>query len=154
MTGRSLPSERSLFLYLGALLLIASSFGQALWDAVESGTVVVMQVGKIGTTTEVVPWREGWSRFAGPLLLLAALEVWRRLKRFRTSLLMTASGAVLIFCSIWFTSLQRVASFLVWNAVIFTSLIIGKRFGWLAVFAFLAACFAIETWVRAGQLRR
>ena len=150
MNDRSLPSERSLFLYLGALLLIVSSFGQALWDAIESGTVVVMQVGKVSATTQVVPWTEGWSRFAGPVILLAALEVWRRSERFWTSLLLTGSGVVLIFCSIWFTSFQGVARFAIWNVVIFTSLIIGKRFGWLAVFVFLGTYFAVETWVRGG----
>lgn len=149
MMQRQIPSDRALFLYLGALLLIAASLGEAVWNAVESGTVTVMQVGKYSTATEVVPWIVGWSRFAGPLLLLGALETWRRWKRFWTALSMTLAGLTLIVCSIWFTSLERLAGFILWGVFIVTSLAIGKRFGWLAVFGFVGASLAVAVWVQA-----
>lgn len=74
---RSPPSEKALFLYVLALLLIGVALGSAVWTAVVEGTVTVVQIGKYSATTEVVPWTQGWARFIGPVLLLGAVETWR-----------------------------------------------------------------------------
>jgi hypothetical protein len=150
MQGKNVPSRKSLFLYVLALLLLFALLWPAVWSAVETGKVVVGQVGRYGATTELVPWTQGWARFAGPLLLFLALETWRRTRRFWTSLAMAVGGAVLVTCSIWFTSLQSALAFPTVLMFIAAGLVIGRRFGWLGVAVFAAAAVALGLWIASG----
>jgi hypothetical protein len=151
VSSKELPSQKSLFLYVLALLLVFALLWPAVLSAVETGKVTVGQVGRYGATTELVPWPQGWARFAGPLLLFFALETWRRTRRFWTSLALAVGGAILVTCSIWFTSLQSALTFLAMLMFIAAGLVIGRRFGWLAVAVFAAAAFGLGLWIASGR---
>lgn len=115
----------------GALFLLPAFYSllSAIASAVATGEVLVISVGRTETYRKMVPWPQGWARFAGPPLLLLALVTWDGSRgitaRWWFSGTLAALAIVLLAYSAWFTS---------W----------GGSAGFTGLCAFIAVAFLLE----------
>jgi hypothetical protein len=155
------PSEQTLVaaamaLGLGLLLLMPALYSllSALHSALSTGEVLVISVGRYEVHRELVPWRAGWARFAGPPILVASLLAFdgSRGVTLRWWLAATGSSAALVLLgySAWFTSAGRALGF--FSLFLFVALAhhIDKRFGRTVALAFVVACAGMLIWKTVG----
>lgn len=86
----------------------------AVWSAATTGQVMVISVGRYETAREMVPWVAGWTRFVGPLLLIASLgggATSPKQIRWWISAALALTGVSLLFFSMWFKSLGGAIAF-------------------------------------------
>ena len=116
-----------------ALLPALWSLGSALISAFSSGQVLVVSLGRTSTSREMVPWQQGWARFAGPPLLIVALAVWvvaeKRSTQWWLSAYLAGMALSLLAFSMWFTSLRSTLWFLGFGAFIATTFLANHYFG-------------------------
>jgi hypothetical protein len=128
----------------------ALSFISAVWSAFQTGTVTVISVGWNATEREQVQWISGWARFVGPPLLLIGL--WRLVTQVRTlisSVFTVVAGLVLLLFSWWFTNLYYVTVFIGINTYIVAALIVGNRYGGVAVLLLSIFVLLVFAWAKA-----
>ena len=153
------PGEQTRFLGaialgVGVLVLLPALYSllSAIYSALSTGEVLVISVGRTEVRRELVPWRAGWARFAGPLILFASLFALFEDSRgvtFRWWLAAAGSATALAMLgfSSWFISGNRLLGFLAGNVFIVVALQIGKKLGRVAVYAFILACFGLLFWM-------
>lgn len=148
-----LSTYAKLSLALAGLLLLPAlwSFFSAIVSAVSTGQVLVISVGRTETARELVPWINGWPRFAAPVVLAASLLLWfwaDRLPRgaWWLSAATATVGLVLLLFSKWFTSWHGTIWFFGLLAFVATTLYVGKRFGRLAGLAVIFLAFGVFVW--------
>jgi drug/metabolite transporter (DMT)-like permease len=128
---------------IAAVLLLPAviSLLSAVVSALTTGQVMVISLGRTETAREMVPWLQGWPRFAAPFVILGALVVWSQAKPHRwtwwLSAGLTTLGASLLAFSWWFVSSRRAGAFLLMLAFISAALYIGNRLGRVAAVLFV-----------------
>ncbi|MEO8024203.1 hypothetical protein [Polaromonas sp.] len=137
----------------GVLFLPALwSLGSAFWSAATTGQVLVLSVGRYETSHSMVPWPQGWARFAGPFVLALSLSMWATSKSAQRVTLWWFSaalgfvGIVLLLFSQWFVSWRGVLWFCSLTAFVALSFYIGSKFGRIAMVAFMLIVFAFVGW--------
>jgi hypothetical protein len=144
-------SWKSTTVWTLVLGLIAWSFFNAVWTAVETGTVTVISVGWNDTAREKVAWMAGWARFAGPVIFIAGILLFKSKRiswqKVLAAFSFTLIGIVLLLFSWWFTSFGRVAGFIGLLAYSVIGVFIGNRYGWLAALLFTGAVLIALLWL-------
>lgn len=141
-----------------ALLPALWSFVSAIWSATTTGQVLVISVGRTGTSRSLVAWSLGWARFAAPPLLLAGLLMRVLTGSVRThwwwsSVLLTTTALVLLFFSQWFTTLGGTVFFLCLLGYVGLAYVIDLKIGRKSVVVFLFATVALllNVYLRRGN---
>ena len=116
------------------------SFFSAIYFAWTTGQVMVMAYDSI---YESVPWRLGWARFVGPVVLtggvLIALMEKRRSALWWTGAILAGAGVVLLAFSAMFTSPHRAGWAVAFAAGFPLVVWVDRKFGRLAAFVFMLA---------------
>jgi hypothetical protein len=137
---------------LAALALLPAlwSLGSALISAVGSGEVLVISLGRTSTSRTMVPWQQGWARFAGPLLLTVSLALWvvaeKRSTQWWLSALLAAMALSLLAFSMWFTSLRSTLGFLGFAAFIAATFAANRYFGRKGAYAVILVAAVAFVW--------
>lgn len=131
-----------------ALLPALWSFVSAIWSAVTTGQVLLISVGRTGTSRSLVAWSLGWARFAAPPFLLAGLLMRVLTGSARTpwwwsSVLLTTTALVLLFFSQWFTKLGGTVFFFCLLGYVGLAYVIDLKIGRKSVVVFLFATVAL-----------
>jgi len=161
MSDRPSPKLYAQFvLAIAGLLVLPAiwSLLSAVWSASTTGDVLVISIGRYEVSRSLVPWPQGWSRFAGPIALVTSLFLWSRSKAgdrtrlwwFSVALAMVAL-ALLLF-SQWFTSWRGVLWFGGILVFITAVMFIGNKLGRLTAVAFVAIVFGFIVWKVARDL--
>ena len=135
----------------GAVVVLPAlwSFFAAIYSALTTGEVMVMSFGGDGGF-EDVPWRRGWARFVGPLVLLYALWLVGFARPWSRSWWLGAVGCAvalgLLGFSLWFTSLNGAIAFVGFSTFMMIAFYLDKRFGRAVAFAFISTVIAIAAW--------
>jgi hypothetical protein len=127
------------------LMPVLWSLGSAVVSAVSTGQVLVISVGRTQVTRYVVPWQQGWARFAGPVFISAALVLYLARDGRKTSSWWIATGLAflglcLLLFSAWLASVQSAGAFALLGGFIAVSFGIDDRLGRWAAFTFMLAC--------------
>lgn len=146
------PSRLTVYFYIVIVFPVVWSLFSAVWSATTTGTVTVISVGRYSTQHEVVHWVEGWARFAGPIFLLTSLWLWKSAYKRSLSMWLLAAGLlvlgiVLLLWSWWFVSIDRLIFLIGFASLVTTALLIGNRYGALAVVLLVGAAFGLLIWV-------
>lgn len=139
----------------GAILLLPAlwSFVSAAWSAATTGEVLVIGLGRYETSRALVPWMNGWARFAGPLALIAAVALWTlRTASWRAPALLSAAGLALLLFSKWFTSPTSAMTFCGMMAYLALAAAVDRRMGRFATTVMLASTVGLMLWLYARPL--
>jgi hypothetical protein len=129
------------------------SLVSALWSAATTGEVMVISVGRYETAREMVPWVAGWSRFVGPLLLVASLgggASSTKQMRWWISAALALAGVCLLFFSKWFTSLGGAIAFVGLLAFVGVTFYVDGRWGRAAAFALMVLAVGVFLYAYAA----
>lgn len=133
---------------LAAVLLLPAlySWFSAIHGAISTGEVMVLNLA--GIDSEMVPWRNGWTRFVAPLLLLAAVLVYDDSRAITGRWWAAAALAVvalgMLGFAAWFQSMGGAVGFILFNGFIVLCFHVDRRHGRLAAFALMVvAVFAL-----------
>lgn len=141
-----------LLMGIGFLMVIPAlySFASAIYSALTVGEVLVMSVGRTETRQMLVPWTQGWARFAGPIVLIASLlatDFSRGLyARWWFAAFGTVAGLILLSQSLWFVSIGSTAALLGMIGAAVVATLLRRRFGTEAAFGFLLFCGGALLW--------
>ncbi len=98
----------------------------------------------------MVPWQQGWARFAGPLLLIVALALWvvadKRSTQWWLSALLAAMALSLLAFSMWFTSLGSTLGFVGFAAFIAATFAANHYFGRKGAYAVILVAAVAFVW--------
>lgn len=125
----------------------------AVWSAATTGEVMVISIGRYETAREMVPWVAGWSRFVGPLLLVASLGGGvssSKQIRWWISAALALAGVCLLFFSMWFRSLGGAIAFTSLLAFVGVTFYIDGRWGRPAAFALIVLAVGTLLYVYAA----
>lgn len=142
----------ALALGLGLLVLLPALYSllSALYSAVFTGEVLVVSLGRYEVHRELVSWRSGWARFAGPPILIASLLAFDGSRgvtlRWWFAATGSASALALLGFSAWFTSISRAVGFIALLAFVAVAHYVDKRFGRASALAFVLACTGLVLW--------
>ncbi|QKO22694.1 hypothetical protein [Rhodoferax sp. BAB1] len=143
----SLRFSAGFVLMLAAVLLLPAlwSFGSAVASAISTGEVLVISVGLTETARQMVPWKSGWARFAGPLMIAIALSLYvlraqKHAQSWWIAAALAFSGLCLLLYSAWFVSLGAAAAFVLIWVFIAASFWLDAHFGRWWAFCFMLAC--------------
>lgn len=154
------PNERvrmhlSIAVGFGFLLLLPALYSLigAIRDAVMTGEVLVISLGRTETHREMVPWQNGWARFAGPVILLASLCAFDSSRGVSARWWLAGTGVTaalaLLGFSFWFASPVRAFGFLGFLGFVPLAFFVDSRFGRWPAFLLIAAGAAIIFWAVA-----
>lgn len=133
-----------------AVLPALWSLGSALVSAIGSGEVLVISLGRTSTSRAMVPWQQGWARFAGPLMLISALALWviaeKRSTQWWLSVLLAAMALSLLAFSLWFTSLRSTLGFFSFAAFIAGTFAADHYFGRKGAYAVILVAAVAFVW--------
>jgi hypothetical protein len=141
-----------LLMGIGFLLVIPAlySFASAVYSALTTGEVVVVMVGRTETRHMLVPWTQGWARFAGPIVLIASLLATDSSRglyaRWWFAAFGTVAGLILLSQSGWFVSFDSAAVLLGMIGAAVVASLLKRRFGTEAAFGFLLFCVGALLW--------
>lgn len=140
----SLKFHASFVLCITGLAVLPArwSLGSAIYSAATTGQVLVVSVGRTETVRHLVPWTQGWARFVGPALVVAALFLSGRGTRSdRRWWWIAASvalvGVAMLLFSWWFVSVGSAAAFIAGNAFIALCFYVDHRYGRGKAFALM-----------------
>ncbi|QTN26671.1 hypothetical protein HZ993_15270 [Rhodoferax sp. AJA081-3] len=147
----SLKFHAGLVLCIAALAALPAlwSLGSAIHSAATTGQVLVMSIGRFETNQLMVPWREGWARFVGPVLVVAALFLSSASARsdrrwWWTAAALALAGLAMLAFSWWFISLGGAAAFVAGNAFIALCFYVDHYYGrWKAFVLMLVAVLTL-----------
>src|SRR5690606_23448392 len=108
--------------------------GSAVVSALSTGQVMVISLGRTETTRHMVHWSNGWARFAGPSMMVAALVLYavlssRNVQLWWTAVALAFAGICLLLYSAWFVSLRGATAFALFAAFIAVCFWVDARFG-------------------------
>jgi hypothetical protein len=150
--GESVRFHLAFALGLSVILLLPAlyAFFSAVYSAVATGQVIVISLGYNHTHRESVPWNVGWARFAGPVILLAALLTFDGSRgstlRWWVSGVAASIGLTLLCFSAWFTTASKAAFALSFVGFLSLAALIDRKSGRGAAFLFLLACMSGLVW--------
>ena len=154
--GEQTRVSAAIALGLGLLVLLPALYSllSALYSAVLTGEVLVISVRRYEVHRELVSWRSGWARFAGPPILIASLLAFDGSRgvtlRWWLSATGSASALALLGYSAWFTSINRALGFVALLAFVALAYHVDKRFGRASALAFILACVGLVVWRAVG----
>ena len=116
----------------------------------------MISVGRTEVARYVVPWQQGWARFAGPVMISASLVLYlaRDGRQTRSSWIaagLAFVGICLLLFSAWFVAIGSAAAFVLLGAFIAASFGIDRRLGRRAAFFFMLACALALAFFIAGK---
>lgn len=135
-----------LFLVLPAIVSLIS----ALYHAMTAGEVLVISFGRTSTSREMVPWRQGWARFAGPIVLIASLCAWDGSRGVTARWWLAGTGVVLglslLAFSKWFATVNGAFALAGVYGFIALTFFVDRRFGRIPALAIIIAVVALGVW--------
>ncbi|MDM0015017.1 zinc ribbon domain-containing protein [Variovorax sp. J22P168] len=135
-----------LFMVLPAIISLIS----ALYQAMTVGEVLVISFGRTSTSREMVPWRHGWARFAGPVVLVISLSAWDGSRGLTTRWWLAGTGVVLglslLAFSQWFATAKGALMLACAYGVVAMTFFVDRRFGRIPALGIIVAVVAWGVW--------
>ena len=157
MTAEAFLRRAATYTGIAAVLIFLPSLisaALAAWSAATIGEIAVYSLGRTATSQQLVPWPQGWARFASPAVLLAAGFMYPRRSRgtnlrVGAFLLLALSGIAMLCFSRWFTSLTGVLVFYGIASYVVLAYFVDSVFGRTTVTAMLFATVAVLVYLYA-----